>query len=264
MDVAIALPLGAVAGLTIFLGLPIARLRGISAALSAFLAAVATGILVFLLYDVLAKASAPIETDLERLKAHVTPAALDAFVFDVGALAMGLGIGLLSLVYYERYVIRCVGRTAAPHPATTVSMIIALGIGLHNFSEGLAIGESAVRPHLSLFWVLIVGFALHNVTEGFGIAAPLSTTSVSWRFILLLGLIAGGPTVVGTAVGLAFFAQPVFVLFLGLAAGAIFYVIGELLHVGRRMGRQGIAMWGVFIGFLAGYTTDLIVTWGGI
>ena len=145
----------------------------------------------------------------------------------------------------------------------TLALLIATGIGLHNFSEGLAIGQSALNPGLGLFWVLIIGFALHNITEGFGIAAPVSAVPVSWRYIALLGLIAGGPTFAGTAIGVTFYAPALFILFLGLAAGAILYVISELLNVGRRFSTQNVVMWGIFVGFLAGYATDLIVTWGG-
>jgi ZIP family zinc transporter len=102
------------------------------------------------------------------------------------------------------------------------------------------------------------------MTEGFGIAAPLTVgAQPSWAFLSLAGLISGGPTFLGTVLGYSVQSDAVFVLFLALAAGSIFYVVSELLHVGRRFGLREVAMWGVFLGFLAGYGTDLILTWGG-
>ena len=144
-----------------------------------------------------------------------------------------------------------------------LALLIATGIGLHNFSEGLAIGQSAAVGAIQLAVVLIVGFGLHNMTEGFGIAGPLTGQPVSWKFIALLGLIGGGPTFLGTFVGTFFHSVQVFILFLALAAGAIIYVVAELLGVAKRFRSPKIVMWGLLIGFLLGYATDLIVTFGG-
>ena len=79
-------------------------------------------------------------------------------------------------------------------PARWLALFIATGIGLHNFSEGLAIGQSAATDEISLAYVLVIGFGLHNATEGFGIVAPLSgdAEQPSWRFLALLGVIGGG------------------------------------------------------------------------
>jgi ZIP family zinc transporter len=82
-------------------------------------------------------------------------------------------------------------------------MMIAVGIGLDNFAEGLAIGTSAAAGESQLTVLLIVGFGLHNATEGFGLVAPLSAagTRPSWGRLGLLGLVGGGPTFLGTFVG---------------------------------------------------------------
>jgi len=147
--------------------------------------------------------------------------------------------------------------------ARTLALLIATGIGLHNFSEGLAIGQAAAGGALQLATVLIIGFGLHNMTEGFGIAGPLTGEVVSWKFVVLLGLIGGGPTFLGTAVGMIFHSPQVFILFLALAAGAILYVVAELLGVAKRFKAPELVMWGLLLGFLLGYVTDLVVTFGG-
>jgi ZIP family zinc transporter len=143
-------------------------------------------------------------------------------------------------------------------------MAIATGIGLHNFSEGLAIGQSARNGSVSLALLLVIGFALHNATEGFGIVGPLAAEGVrpSWGWLALAGLIGGGPTFVGTLVGTAFASELVSVAFLSLAGGAILYVVGEILNAGRRMSWE-ITLWGVLAGFLLGAATELVLVAAG-
>jgi ZIP family zinc transporter len=150
-------------------------------------------------------------------------------------------------------------------PAGQLALIIATGIGLHNFAEGLAIGNSAASGEIALAVLLIVGFGLHNATEGFGIVAPLAAAGVrpSWGYLAALGLIGGGPTLLGTLIGQRFTDETVSVAFLALAAGSILYVVIELLAVGRKMGVKEITTWGLLIGLLAGFLTDAIVTAGG-
>jgi ZIP family zinc transporter len=138
-------------------------------------------------------------------------------------------------------------------------MFIAVGIGLHNFSEGLAIGQTAADGAYRLFFVLVIGFGLHNITEGFGITGPLIGQRPSWRFLGLLGLVGGAPTFVGTLIGWQFRSAAISVLFLALAGGAILYVIGELQHVGRKLGAHDVGMLGLLVGFLVAYGTDLIL-----
>ena len=147
--------------------------------------------------------------------------------------------------------------------------MIAVGIGLHNFAEGLAIGQSAARSEIALATLLVVGFALHNATEGFGIVAPITADAEpddpppTWAFLLLMGLIGGGPTAIGAAVGHGFTSDAVSIVFLTLAVGSIVYVVIQLIGVGLRMGRNDLLSIGILVGLMAGFLTDAIVTAAG-
>jgi ZIP family zinc transporter len=270
--------LGAIAGLTIYLGLPIGRLSNPAPRLRAALNALAIGILVFLVWDVLTHAWDP--TDV-ALGAHHYGTALSGML----VLAVSVSAGLMSLVYYDRWMAgrragdsapagrfgpgaAAAGELVAPvarSRAASLAMMIAIGIGLHNFAEGLAIGNSAAKGEISLAILLIVGFGLHNATEGFGIVAPLAADGErpSWGNLGLLGLIGGGPTFLGTVVGQHVVNDSMSIAFLGLAAGSILYVVIELLGVARKAGFKELTSWMIIAGIMAGFATDAIVTAGG-
>ena len=238
--------LGTISGLTIFLGLPLARLKPTAKNYIGFLNALAIGILFFLFFDVMENAASPVEEAIKQPSASLWVLLI--------ALLGGFGVGFLSLVYYGKRYLEKGGV-----PPQQLAFLIAIGIGLHNFSEGLAIGNSAHTGELQLALLLIIGFGLHNITEAFGIAAPLASRKVSWSRLFLLGLIAGGPNFVGTVVGFSFTSEPVSVLFLALAGGAIMYVIGELLASGRMLGSYLWNGWGLSTGFCIGLLTDFLL-----
>jgi len=112
---------------------------------------------------------------------------------------------------------------------------------------------------------LIVGFGLHNATEGFGIVGPLAAGGVraSWGYLVTAGLVGGGPTFVGTMIGYVVTSRTIYVLFLALAAGALLYVINEMFHLGRRFNAPVLMAWGLLLGFLLAYGTDLVLTYAG-
>jgi zinc transporter, ZIP family len=252
--------LGAIAGFTIFIGLPVARLRGLPKRTQGFLNALATGILVFLLWDILSHAGQPVEGALEASRRG----SAGTFAGLAAVFVLGLAAGLLSLVYFNTALLgRMKGASAGSPSPRALAMMIATGLGLHNLSEGLAIGQSAATGAIAFAGVLVVGFALHNVTEGFGIAAPMSLDPqpASWSFLGLTGLIGGGPTFLGTMVGYVAVSEYVYVLFLALAAGALVYVLNELFSMGKRLNTPAAMGWGLLLGFLAAYSTDLVLTY---
>lgn len=248
------LALGVIAGATIVLGLPVGRLTRSAPVVRQFLSAIAVGVLVFLVWDVLAHAWEPIDEAVAPGDRNVGAAVGYGLL-----MTLGLAIGLLTLVWYERRL-----PAGTQLEGAKLAVLIAVGIGLHNFAEGLAIGQSAAAGEIGLATVLVVGFALHNATEGFGITAPIAGgAKPSWPFLGLLGLIGGGPTLLGTAVGHSFTSEPVSVVFLALAAGSILYVVIQLIGVAARARRTDILSVGLLVGLVAGFVTDAIVTAGG-
>ncbi len=245
--------LGAIAGFTIYLGLPMGRIKGISEKSRSFLSMTSAGILVFLFFDIFHQITIPIETTIGQASYGQTALLLGIFI-------VGFGLGLLGLIAFEQ---RLMGLGAAANRVLSPSrlaLMIATGIGLHNFSEGLAIGQSAGRGEIAFAVVLIVGFGLHNATEGFGIVGPLfGKERPSWGFLGLAGLIGGGPTFLGTMLGYYFVSSAMSVLFLSLAAGALVYIIGALFQGNWRGGTKPQAGWGLFAGFIFAYLTDLVL-----
>jgi len=149
--------------------------------------------------------------------------------------------------------------------AYRLAMMIAIGVGAHNFSEGLAIGQSYVSGAIGLAILLIIGFGAHNATEGFGIAGPLTglVKKPRIRFLILVGLIGGGPTFIGTILGSLWNSSIAYILFLSLAGGALIYVSLLMYNSGRRQTTNNILMAGIFVGLCAGFLTDLMLVLGG-
>jgi len=176
---------------------------------------------------------------------------------------IGLAIGLLSIVALTGRLRSSAASTLDPRRIATGT---AIGLGLHNLSEGLAIGSSAASGATELAVLLVVGFALHNATEGFGIVGPMAGegTMPSWRFLALLGLIGGGPTFVGTLIGQAWTSTGVSVVFFAIAAGSILYVVLELVKVNQQLAPKTLITWFVLFGLLLGFATEFVVEAAGV
>ncbi len=286
MSFAETIGLGALAGLTIFLGLPLGRLHLLGNRSRVALAMFSVGILSFIFVDVLSSALGIIHTALRNAEHHTGSVAyLALLVFLLGA---GFLLGSSGLAGVERRLRPAGPRnppiaggagaaatagvdgealadelTLARRRALRTGLTIAGAIGVHNFAEGLAIGVSARAGAISLATVLIIGFALHNATEGFGIVGPLGGVRPSWAWLGLAGLIGGGPTFLGTLVGYRVTSHPLELVFYAAAGGAIIYVIGEIWNGMRRYGYRELGLVMLSAGFLLGVITDLVVTYGG-
>jgi ZIP family zinc transporter len=284
MSFAQTVALGAAAGFTIYIGLPLGRLKLVDNRARVALAMLSVGILAFIFVDVLSHAISIVNGALAQFKhGH---ASLGHVVWLAFLLAAGFTAGSAGLAILERR-IRPVGPVrppiaggavaltgdqlqaldyeamAARRRALRTGLTIAAAIGVHNFAEGLAIGVSARAGAIGLATVLIIGFALHNATEGFGIVGPLGDVTPSWRWLGVAGLIGGAPTFLGALVGFEVTSLPLELAFYATAGGAILYVIGEIWTAMRRYGYRELGLLMVSAGFLIGVLTDLIVTYGG-
>ncbi len=146
-----------------------------------------------------------------------------------------------------------------------LAYLIALGIGLHNFGEGLAIGSAYAIGELALGAFLVIGFTVHNMTEGFGIVAPVVKAKPALKHFIALGLLAGAPTILGTWIGGFVYSDIFAALFFAIGAGAIFQVVYE---IGKLLGKDadaGGSVWnatnvaGLFTGLAIMYVTGLLV-----
>jgi zinc transporter, ZIP family len=277
--------LGALAGLTIYLGLPFARLEIMSDRGRVALAMFAVGVLAFLFVDIFEHALEIVEEPVEAFEEGEQ--GIGEAIGLVALLGVGFAAGTAGLATLERWM-RPKGPSRPPiaggavdaltvedterlsaeadgarRRALQVGMTIAAAIGLHNFAEGLAIGVSASTGEIALATVLIIGFALHNATEGFGIVGPLGNVRPSWSWLALAGLIGGGPVFLGAIVGYNVNSEPLELAFYGLSGGAILYVIGEVWNGMRRFGHRELGLWLIAAGFMVGVITDLVVVYGG-
>jgi ZIP family zinc transporter len=282
----------------------VAALQHLSIKKKGFLNAFAIGILVFLIIDIFSHAwesASTAASDAFAGKAPVGSALLDLLAM-FGGLAIGLlGLVWYESKYMKKPIKEQQRHTLSSASSSSLSaaddeitlagtnrmtggrgehqqhllqqevtayrlaMMIAIGIGAHNFSEGLAIGQSYVSGAIGLAILLIIGFGAHNATEGFGIAGPLTglVKKPRVRFLVLAGLIGGGPTFIGTILGSLWDSSIAYILFLSLAGGALIYVSLLMYNSGRRQTTNNILMAGIFVGLCAGFLTDLMLVLGG-
>lgn len=233
----------------IFLGIFwLPALRRLSRSWMTFLTALTAGLLIFLGVDTLVEA-------LEQ-------AALVAGPFQgVGLIGIGsVGIFMLLAAISSREA--SIGRSESSR-RLSVAYMIALGIGLHNLGEGLAIGAAYNVGEVALGTFLVVGFIIQNITEGLGIIAPILRDRTPLKDLAILGILGGGPAIVGTWLG-GFSPSPIMaVLFLGIGTGAIFEVVYEISKLLQRDLAKRPAPIVVFSGVISGmlllWVTGLLV-----
>ena len=185
-------------------------------------------------------------------------AALPASLGGAGLVLLGVALSFLGMTALA-------GRLAGGSAATgmTLALLIAVGIGLHNLGEGLAIGASFALGELQLGAFLIIGFMIHNVTEGLGIATPVAKTRVTVLALAGLAFLAGAPAVLGAWIGGYTTSDVLGALFFAIAAGAALQVVVE---VGRYVARtapgglrSGHAIAGFIVGIATMYVTGVLV-----
>ena len=219
--------------------------------LAAFMALTA-GLLTFLAVEALSEAF--------ELQAQL-PSALGG----AGLVLLGVASSYLILTAISSRLGRGGGSSSGAGMAgVALATLVAIGIGLHNLGEGLAIGSSFALGQLALGTFFVVGFMVHNVTEGLGIAAPLSEgKSVSRGRLVLLTLVAGAPAILGAWIGGFLTSDLLGVVFFAAAAGAAFEVVVEVGRYVARKAPGGLSSPHVLLGFLAGvavmYVTGLLV-----
>ena len=240
--------LGVYAGvIPVFLGLLwLPFLRSISREWMNFFLSLTIGLLIFLGVDALLEAFAT---------AGLVPGAFNGMgLVLIGA--VGTPLALAALGYWKR-------AQAGGVSPLWVATLVAIGIGLHNLGEGLAIGASYATGEIALGTFLVIGFLMHNTTEGLGIVAPIANQRPSVATLAALGAIAGIPTVLGAWIG-GFTYSPLWTtLFFAIGAGAIVQVVielGRLLNRGERTGlTRPLNAAGLFAGLLIMYVTGLVV-----
>jgi ZIP family zinc transporter len=228
--------------------------RRIPAAGLRFLMALTVGLLAFLALDAV----------LEGVELFGAESGAAESFGGVGLVFLGATVAYLALSGIQAYLESRQQRArAAGAGGGFLALLIAIGIGLHNLGEGLAIGSAYAVGALALGAFLVVGFALHNTTEGLAIVAPVASRPPSLLRLLGLGLIAGAPAILGAWIGASAFNPSVAAFLLGAGAGAIVQVIQQLIPSFRdRAGRvlYPVSVGGVAAGIAIMYITGLVVT----
>lgn len=240
-----ALALGALAGLIpVYLGILAALYLGkvLPRTWEGGLIGVANGVLIYLFFDLMHEAT-------EQTGARDP---ISWLVF-LGSLAVSF-VGLVAVESSQVFGARA-GNRILPLP-----YMIAVGMGLHNLGEGLAIGTSYAGGQYTLSALLVAGFGLHNGTEGFGIVGAAGKTPMSWRDVALLGLIAGLPTCVGTVLSGQGVSSYFSICFYALAAGSLLYVVLSLTVISYTATRRVQVSTGMFAGMTVMYLTAMILT----
>ena len=171
-------------------------------------------------------------------------------------------LSFLGLYYSGNKLIEKAGSSKFTKPVA-IALMISIGIGLHNFGEGLAIGAALGMGSIAFSTFLIVGFALHNTTEGIAIAAPMSRGKLMIGKLAAMGIIAGSPAIFGAWIGGFVYSPFTSVIFLAIGAGAIFQVIVVIMKWIQEESNQSLStiavVSGIAVGMLVMYLTSILV-----
>jgi zinc transporter ZupT len=178
-------------------------------------------------------------------------------------IATGAIVSFLALMYVSGRLVDGSAKRRAIQGSFAIALMVAIGIGLHNLGEGLAIGGAMVVGEVALSTFLIVGFTLHNTTEGLAIVAPMAKDRPKILYLVALGIIAGAPAIAGTWIG-GFVASPVAsIVFLAIGAGAVFQVVVVIARLiscsGAGRFLTGPTAAGLAAGMLIMYLTTLLI-----
>lgn len=219
-----------------------------------FILALTVGLLIFLGFDALAESFELIET---------IPQAFNG----IGILVLGFTLAVLVLSAISYKTEHLTKEKGEHYKALMYGYLIALGIGLHNLGEGLAIGSAYAVGEIALGSLLVIGFMIHNVTEGVAIIAPVARVHKMiknfYLNLILMGIIAGAPTIIGALIGGFSYNPALSVFFLAIGAGAIFDVSFDIMHYmakGRWLSLFTITnVLGFLSGLLIMYITGFLV-----
>ena len=185
-------------------------------------------------------------------------ALLPAALGGAGLVLLGVALSFLGMTALSGALTRGTAATGL-----TLALLIAVGIGLHNMGEGLAIGASFALGELQLGSFLIIGFMIHNVTEGLGIATPIARSKTTFLALAGLVVLAGAPTILGVWIGGYTSSDVLAALFFAIAAGAAFQVVVEVGRYVARNAPGGLRSGHAIAGFIAGiavmYVTGLLI-----
>lgn len=221
-------------------------LAGISQRWLSFFLAFTAGVLIFLGFDTL-------------IDAVGESAALPAAFGGIGVVVLG-AIGAFVLTYLAAKSFRA---KPGVDPRVVIATTVAMGIGIHNLGEGLAVGAAYRLGEIALGTSLVIGFALHNTTEGLGIVSVLGQRKTSLAMLLGLGALAGVPTVFGAWAGAFFFSPTLATIFLAIATGAIAQVVVEVMGLVRTRSKGGLtsieSLAGIAVGLAVMYFTGVFI-----
>jgi len=226
-------------------------IRRLSPPKYSFLLSLTAGLLLFIGIDAIVEAN---EISLENVAGAFRGQLL---------IATAAVVSFLALMYVSDRLVGGVTKGKIVRGSFAIALMVAIGIGLHNLGEGLAIGGAMVAGEVALSTFLIVGFTLHNTTEGLAIVAPMAKEKPKISYLVALGFIAGSPAIAGTWIG-GFVASPVAsIVFLAIGAGAVFQVVVTIMRLTRRSSGgkflTGFIVAGLAAGMLIMYMTTLLI-----